>query len=156
MQLDKTREPYSIDANALANWVKSKIDVGARTSGKLSQNKLAQILGCTPATISRWKSGKAVDSLYKETLEAIANFEKISFEEILKKLSPAQEDTYNKNEESDISLKALVNQVIQDNESLKIDNRLLKFELEELKQFIKLLAVEFHESRRTTNSQDQV
>jgi transcriptional regulator with XRE-family HTH domain len=155
MQLDKTREPYSIDANALANWVKSKIDVGARTSGKLSQNKLAQILGCTPATISRWKSGKAVDSLYKETLEAIAQFEKISFEEILEKLSPVQEDTYKNSEESDTSLKALVNQVIQDNESLKIDNRLLKFELEELKEFIKLLAEEFRESR-TTNRQDQV
>jgi len=153
MQLDKTREPYSIDANALANWVKSKIDVGARTSGKLSQNKLAQILGCTPATISRWKSGKAIDSLYKETLEAIASFEKTSFEEILKKLSPVREDTYN--EESDISLKALINRVIEDNESLKTDNKILKFELEELKEFIKLLAEEFRESR-TTNRQDQV
>jgi len=155
MQLDKTREPYSIDANALANWVKSKIDVGARTSGKLSQNKLAQILGCTPATISRWKSGKAIDSLYKETLEAIATFEKTSFEEILKKLSPVREDTYNEDEESDISLKALINRVIQDNESLKTDNKILKFELEELKEFIKLLAEEFRESR-TTNCQDQV
>ncbi len=156
MQLDKTREPFSIDANALANWVKSKIDVGARTSGKLSQNKLAQILGCTPATISRWKSGKAVDSLYKETLEAIATFEEISFEEVLKKLSPAQEDTYNKVEEGDTSLKALVNQVIQDNESLRVDNRLLKLELQELKQFVQVLAEEFNESRRTSNSQDQV
>jgi len=154
MQLDKTREPYSIDANALANWVKSKIDVGARTSGKLSQNKLAQILGCTPATISRWKSGKAVDSLYKETLEAIAVFENITFETVLKMLAPVDQDDYN--EDSDLSLKALVNQIIQDNESLRVDNRLLKLELQELKQFVQVLAEEFNESRRTPNSQDQV
>jgi len=154
MQLDKTREPYSIDANALANWVKSKIDVGARTSGKLSQNKLAQILGCTPATISRWKSGKAVDSLYKETLEAIAVFENITFETVLKMLAPVDQDDYN--EDSDLSLKALVNQIIQDNESLRVDNRLLKLELQELKQFVQVLAEEFNESRRTSNSQDQV
>jgi len=86
MQIDKTREPYSINPQALASWVESRTDSGARTNGKLSQNKLAQKLDCDSGTISRWKGGKA-GSLYQETIEAIAQFENISFKEVLKILT---------------------------------------------------------------------
>jgi len=163
MQIDKSREPFLIDPIALSDWVKSRVDEGARTSGKLSQNKLAQILGCTAATISRWKSGKAGDSLYRETLEAIARFEEVTFEQGLEMLAPSslpncpEIDLDSEGELEGIDgLKLVVDRLLDDNESLKESNELLQFEIKELNEFVKVLAKEFHESRNAWLRKDQI
>jgi transcriptional regulator with XRE-family HTH domain len=151
MQIDKTREPYSINPQALASWVESRTDSGARTNGKLSQNKLAQKLDCDSGTISRWKGGKA-GSLYQETIEAIAQFENISFDEVLKILTkesraestkPSSPPRKSNNIELDTrSINARITR-------LEEENQFFREEISDLREIIDTITLELHGS---TNS----
>jgi transcriptional regulator with XRE-family HTH domain len=149
MQIDKTREPYSINPQALASWVESRTDSGARTNGKLSQNKLAQKLDCDSGTISRWKGGKA-GSLYQETIEAIAQFENISFEEVLKILTkesvpatkPGPPRKSNNIELDTRSINARITR-------LEEENQFFREEISDLREIIDTITLELHGS---TNS----
>lgn len=148
LKIDRSSDPYKIDPTALAQWTLSKLE-------NISQGKLAKALGNTPPTITRWKRGEVL-ALHREALEAIAIFEGSNFDDVVTKLSPAPNLESKSKPSSEISLQERFARLEEDSENLKVDNRLLKFEIEELKVFIKLLAEEFHESRKTTNRHDQV
>jgi transcriptional regulator with XRE-family HTH domain len=145
MQIDKTREPYSINPNALASWVQSTTDQGARTNGKLSQNKLAQKLDCDSGTISRWKAGKA-GSLYQETIEAIAQFENMSFDEVLKILT--QESVANKSSSTrksnntELDTKSINARIAR----LEEENQFFREEISDLREIIDTITLELNGS----------
>lgn len=75
MENDRTKNAIKIDAHLFAIWVQGEL-------AKKSQNKLAKSLDVSSQTVIRWKQGD-VKQLYEETLQAIADYRQMSFQEIL-------------------------------------------------------------------------
>ena len=67
MEIDRSKDPYAIDANCLADWTNCKLR-------EISQNKLAKALGTTSQSIMRWKKGET-KRLYQEQIDAISQYD---------------------------------------------------------------------------------
>jgi len=90
MDIDRTIDPYLVDPLLLAEWVKNKPE-------NISQARLGKVLGLDKSTMSRWANGKT-SRLYKEQLEAIAQFTQKPLEQVMKLLS-AKPIQYQQNSE---------------------------------------------------------
>jgi len=58
VEIDRTRDPYTVDASALANWISEQLQ-------HQSQSRLAKSLGTSPQSVMRWKR-QEIQFLYQE------------------------------------------------------------------------------------------
>ncbi|MEO0949529.1 MAG: S24 family peptidase [Cyanobacteria bacterium J06641_5] len=85
MEIDRTRDPYVIDALSLAEWTNGKLR-------HISQNRLSKALGTSSQSIMRWKRGET-KRLYQEQIDAIAQFDEKTPVEVLVMLGNSTQST---------------------------------------------------------------